>query len=113
MADKKLVESKTLFEYKQYALAMNALHESTVQVTSIPRLLESAAVQGIDMKKFNTTICEQMIVHQEVLQQLRTSLPLAFTWQEEKKDAVNLPIGEAIDTAMTARVDVKTAQHCL
>ena len=113
MADKKLIESKTLFEYKQYAFAMNAMHESTAQIASIPRLLESAKEQGIDMKKFNAMLCEQMNVHQEVLQKLQTSLPTVFAWQEEKKDAVNLQIGEAFDTAMKTRVEVQTQEQCL
>ena len=93
MADKKLVEAKTLFEYKQYALAINAIYESTAQTASVPNYLEKATTQGIDMKEFDKTVCEQMNVHQEVLQQFQTSLPTAFVWQEEKKDAVNLPIG--------------------
>ncbi len=113
MADKKLVEAKTLFEYKQYALAMNAIYQSSAQVASIPRYLERATAQGIDMKEFDKTVCEQMNVHQEVLQLLQTSLPTAFAWQEEKKDAVNLPIGEAIDAAIQTRVDVQTQGKCL
>lgn len=113
MADKKLVEAKTLFEYKQYALAMNALYESTAQAASVPRLLESAKAQGIDMKELNKTVCEQINVHQEVLQKLRTSLPAVFAWQEEKKDAVNLPIREAFDSAVKTRVSIQTQEQCL
>lgn len=113
LADKKLVEAKTLFEYKQYALAMNAIYESTAQVTLIPKYLGRATTQGIDMKEFNKTVCEQMNVHQEVLHMLRTSLPAAFVWQEEKKDAINLPIGQAIDAAIQTRVDVQTQGQCL
>ncbi len=113
MADKKLVEAKTLFEYKQYAFAMNAIYQSSAQAASVPRYLEMASAQGIDMKEFDKTVCEQMNVHQEVLHQLRTSLPTAFTWQEEKKDAVSLPIQKALDAAIQTRVDVQTQGKCL
>lgn len=92
---------------------MKALYESTAQVALIPRLLESANEQGIDMKEFNKTVCEQMNAHQIVLQKLGTSLPIVFAWQEEKKDSMNLPISEAFDAAMKTRTDVQTAQQCL
>ena len=47
MADKYLVEAKTLFEYKQYLLAVDALQRSNQQFQPLPQLLERVKIHLI------------------------------------------------------------------
>jgi hypothetical protein len=112
MADKKLVEAKTLFEYKQYALALSALGNSKNHVELLPTLLIRGKRAGIDMKKLTAAVCGEMGEHQKVIQTLKESLPITYTWQEEKKDAIKLSIQDELDHSMKAQNDV-VKETCL
>lgn len=112
MSDKKLVEAKTLFEYKQYPLAISALDKSTEAAKYLLHLLGKAQATGIDTKLQRETICDEMTVHGKELEILKKNLPPSFLWQEEKKAAVDLPIQTTLEDAMRVRKNI-TSEVCL
>lgn len=113
LADKYLVEAKTLFEYKQYAFAVNALKRSSIEIGFITPYVQNAQQKGIDMSQFRKLICEQMVVHQLVISALGVGLPESYIWQEEKKNAVDLPINLLLNEAAALRLQVQNDQQCL
>lgn len=112
LADKKLVEAKTLFEYKQYALAMKSLDLSTEHAKYLSPLLDKAKRAGIDTKLQRETICEEMTVHGKELETLKKNLPASFLWQEEKRIAVDLPIQTTLEDATHTRKNI-ASEVCL
>ncbi|MEK7593089.1 MAG: hypothetical protein AAB508_06965 [Patescibacteria group bacterium] len=85
MSDKHLVEAKTLFEYKQYALGVRALVKSNSEVVQISPLLSRL----IEEKKSNPEIVknvdEQMKSHVEVLTRMFSETPDSIEWTEERQ----------------------------
>lgn len=87
LADKYLVEAKTLFEYQQYLLALDALKRSNEHVL----LLSSRNP-------------EQMKAHVETLERLKEILPKEFLWQPEKREPTHLPIADLLEEALFLRI---------
>lgn len=86
LADKYLVEAKTLFEYQQYLLGFDALKRSNQHVR--PILVKSQ---------------EQMKAHRDILEGLKQIVPKEFLWQPEKKDPTYLPLHQILDEAIAVR----------
>ena len=103
LSDKYLVESKTLFEYKQYLLASDALVRSDSQVGYIKDLIHNAKNSGVDIADYSRTVKEQMSVHISVLERMKSLLPEEFVWRPEKVQSTNLQIGSMIDTSISLR----------
>lgn len=89
--DKYLVEAKTLFEYKQYLLAIRALQRSTFYFERA-----NAGDQLLILKK----AAEK---HTEVLRKLSKEVPETFIWQEEKSRPVALFLKNSIENAVLIR----------
>lgn len=83
LSDKYLVEAKTLFEYKQYLLAVDALNRSNEHIKTFSH--------------------EQMKIHRDVLEQLKQALPKEFLWQPEKQTSTLLPLHKLLDEAIKLR----------
>ena len=85
MSDKHLVEAKTLFEYKQYALGVRALEKSNSEVVQISPLLSRL----IEEKKSNPEIIEnvdeEMRSHVGVLARMFSETPDSIEWTEERQ----------------------------
>jgi len=113
LADKYLVEAKILFEYKQYVFAVDALKKSSTEIGMITPFVQNAQQKGIDMRQFRKLICEQMVVHQSVISALSVGLPESYIWQEEKKNAVDLPINILLNEATAVRLQIQNDQQCL
>ncbi len=113
LSDKLLVEAKTLFEYNQYALAMRATMESSDAILQIPKYIEAEKAQKIDIHQFQALFCEELVTHQTTIHALTNNLPLSYTWREEKKDAVELPIREILEEAAAVRRLLQESYHCL
>lgn len=107
LADKYLVEAKTLFEYRQYLLASDALIRSDLQVRQIMQYVGNAAKEGIDVSSLKETVRDAMEVHEIVLANMKSGLPSQFTWRPEKGAATNLPIADMIDHSLKLRHDVR------
>lgn len=84
LSDKYLVEAKTLFEYKQYLLALDALKRSD-DYFSKQKNIEAAKA------------------HILVLESLLRQLPPTFEWKPEKDDPTQLPISEKLEQSIIIR----------
>ena len=99
LADKYLVEAKTLFEDRQYLLAADALTRSSDQFERIPQFLKYTRQKNI--------VREASDAHIRVLEELAIKLPDEFEWRPEKAGAALLPIGTLIREAKSLRRAVK------
>lgn len=86
LSDKYLVEAKTLFEYKQYPLALDALARSDEQFQMISSVSDEASK-----------------AHGAVLTKLMTELPEMYTWQEEHQ----LPVVLDLRGELRRSVDIR------
>jgi len=91
MADKYLVEAKTLFEYNQYLLAVQALEKS------------NSHWQKIDVSQKKEIFQAAASKHQEVLNKLARKLPEKILWQPEKKAAEKLEINQLLEKSKNIR----------
>lgn len=103
LSDKYLVEAKTLFEYKQYVLALDALDRSNKNVHRLRLLILLSEREKKDISSLLPTIQEDMVVHQSILNTLRNQLPMETLWQPEKQPSVLLPLHQSLDTAIEQR----------
>lgn len=103
LSDKYLVEAKTLFEYKQYLLASDALKRSDAALDGILPLVDKGYGEGKDMSQFEKTLVEAMQVHVEKLTAMSEQLPAEFLWTPEKKDATNISIEQLLRASIVLR----------
>lgn len=103
MADKKLVEAKTLFEYKQYLLAYEALQKSNFYFKkTLPNLL-SAQQEGKNISEKSALLKRAASRHKNILEQLLITVPENFSWQPENARDTILPLREGIQASITIR----------
>lgn len=105
-SDKTLVESKTLFEYSQYFLGLDALSRSDTFVQTLPFFIGKGTNEGKDMTAFRKLVENEMMKHREVLSKMRNDVPEEVFWQEEKKSGMNLPLRSRVDTSIRIRTDI-------
>ncbi len=103
LSDKYLVEAKTLFEYKQYLLATDALARSDAALAGMTSLIEQGTGEGKDMSGQKTVLIEAMKTHLSVIESMKQWLPSEFQWTPEKAAATDLSIGFMLDTSMQIR----------
>lgn len=106
MSDKYLVEAKTLFEYKQYLLAFDALNRSDNEIIKLPDLIGRGISEKKNMSIVVSTIKEQMNVHERLLAKLQTEMPLEFTWRPEKVSPTELSIYDRLMKSIKLRQDI-------
>jgi len=109
MADKYLVEAKTLFEYKQYLLAFDALNRSDNEIIQLPERIQSGKTEKKNMSLIVSSIKEQMSVHMILLEKLQTEMPLKFTWTPEKKASTELSIYDRLMESIKLRQDMRVS----
>ena len=103
LSDKYLVEAKTLFEYKQYLLASNALIRSDQQLADIPNLLQQGGKNGEDMSQQRQIIHEAMSAHMAVIATLKTEVPKEFIWKPEKISETQINIDDILTASYKIR----------
>lgn len=103
LSDKYLVESKTLFEYKQFVLAIDALKRSNNEFLAISQYLLIAQKEGKDMKNSKDVLREASKSHKEVLKKIEIGTPSVFTWTPEKSVSSELFIHNEIKEAIAIR----------
>lgn len=103
LADKYLVEAKTLFEYNQYLLAADALKRSDVEFSQIPKDLGDGLREGKDMSRFRTIAREASVKHKSILTTLRSVLPTRIEWRPEKMSPTTIPVAKLLDEAVAIR----------
>jgi hypothetical protein len=105
-SDKYLVEAKTLFEYRQFLLAYEALKKSDAYFQKVPYYLNRAEQEGkniIDKKKI---LKAAALRHSEVLNRLQKEVPDTFFWQPEKKSATDLNIKQEVENSIVIRSNI-------
>lgn len=107
LADKYLVEAKTLFEYKQYLLAADALTRSDSQFGTLPLYLKKITKEGVNVSTFSNTITDAALKHKDVLSDIK--VPENFVWTPEKTAPVSLDLGSMIQSSITIRDSVASA----
>lgn len=103
ISDKKLIEAKTLFEYKQYQLAVQALEESGKNYKQARKYLKKAQAQGKKLDKQRALFVSAGQKHIQVLKKLQNNLPDDFIWKEEKKEPKKLKLKVKLSNAIKKR----------
>ncbi|MEK7577132.1 MAG: DUF5667 domain-containing protein [Patescibacteria group bacterium] len=106
MADKYLVEAKTLFEYKQYLLAFDALNRSDNEVIKLPSFIGAGISEKKNMSLIVSSIKEQMSVHEKLLETLKNELPSVFTWTPENEISTVLFIHDRLMESIKLRQEI-------
>lgn len=102
-SDKYLVEAKTLFEYKQYLLAQNALKKSDLYFHNLNYHLNRAYEEGKNISQKRENIKKAAFRHVEVLQMLKKEVPEGITWRLEKDQSQDLSLWSSINTSIKLR----------
>lgn len=103
LADRYLVEAKTLFEYKQYLLGYRALQKSDLYFSNtLPNLL-NAKNNNKRISQKRTILSEAAQKHIEILEKMQANNPDIFNWQPEKAPSTMLDIKEAIGNSIQIR----------
>lgn len=110
LSDKYLVEAKTLFEYNQYLLAVDALHRSNIQFSLIPAHIAAAKQEGKDTSIFEVMVGNEAEKHIEVLHSLLDSMPRNFTWVPEKSASVDLDIRTELENSLEIRQSISKTE---
>ena len=105
-ADKYLVEAKTLFDYKQYFLAYQALQGSDNYFKKIEPTVLSAKKNGKNTIDKEKLLKEAAGKHLEELTKLKQNLPATFEWKPEKQHPQTLNLQEAFGNSIKARQEV-------
>lgn len=103
LSDKKLVEAKTLFEYKQYLFAYKALQQSSQNFDQALIFLSNAKNEGKDVSQKKELIKAAAAKHIDELKRLEGVVPETFSWQPEKEASTSLPLKASIEEAIKLR----------
>jgi len=103
LSDKYLVEAKTLFEYDQYLLAVDALKRSDSHYKNISHYIHRATYEGKEMGAIILSHNEQSIKHNEILQQIISSVPETFVWTPEKEASSELLLKQLLLSSIDVR----------
>lgn len=107
LSDKYLVEAKTLFEYKQYLLATDALQRSTQQFNKISGLIKKAQEEGKDVDNFKSIIKNASEEHQRIFIDLIKIVPAELDWRPEKRQSSRLQLKNLLEDALKSRQAVE------
>lgn len=102
-SDKALVEAKTLFEYRQYLLAVNALERSNTALQRVPDTLKKAKDEGKNIEKYEREFGEAMEEHKKIIGKLLGELPEEFIWRPEREKPQMLRIQAELNRAFRFR----------
>lgn len=103
LADKYLVEAKTLMEYKQYLLATDALHRSDREFLQLPKYVADAKKENKDMSAFTALIVEAAEIHISALSMLAPTVPEQFIWTPEKEKPTELNLSVLLRASQELR----------
>lgn len=103
MADKYLVQAKTLFEYKQYLLGYKALQKSDLHFAKIIPSLAKANHKKKDISNKKTILSKAAQKHIGILEKIDIETPDVFNWQPEKALPTNLYLKKDIEKSINIR----------
>jgi uncharacterized protein (UPF0332 family) len=103
MADKYLVEAKTLFEYGQLRLAIDSLHKSNYHFSSAVLYERDVIFDKKDNGEQKQELKEAGEKHADLIKELDSKLPDEIEWQEEKKQKEEISLSMLFKEAMVIR----------
>lgn len=108
LADKYLVEAKTLMEYNQYLLASDALLRSDRAFDTLVLHMQLAKHEGKDVSLLQKAIVESAMKHNEILKSLSMVVPDRFTWTPEKGKSIDLELLDMLKASENLRSQIVT-----
>lgn len=111
LADKYIIEAKTLYEYKQYLLATDALRRSNQQFARVSSWLVAGVEEGKDMSQYFQQMNLAAIAHQKLLSDLYQRVPSKYIWSPEQTAATELDLHTELGQSVKLRIE--TAQQLL
>ena len=102
-SDKYLVEAKTLFEYKQYLLAYQALQKSDGYFNNIQPYLIKAQKESKSIIQKQNKLKEASLKHIEILNAIEQQIPTEFIWRPEKTFPTTLYLKQTIENSIKIR----------
>lgn len=106
-SDHYLVQAKTLFEYNQYLLAVNALDKSDLYFKNAINSLKNAKQEGKNTSDKSLILKNASEKHQELLTSLLETLPKEVEWHAEKTESLILPLRQKVQEAIKERAKVQ------
>lgn len=103
LADKYLVEAKTLFEYKQYLLGVKALKKSDQYYEKIMPSIQRAKMNNKNVSKLLINYVSASQKHIEELEKMKFNLPKSFIWRPEEEEITELNLWRDIENAKKIR----------
>ena len=103
LAEKYLVEAKTLFEYKQYLLGHEALQKSDFYFSKTLPSLIKAEKNNKNIVQKRSLLREAGQKHIETLEKIQTDTPDIFNWQPERALPTILNIKESVNSSINIR----------
>lgn len=105
-SDKYLVEAKTLFEYKQYLLGVNALKKSDNYFRQTSPALLKAKDEGNDINQNLSILKSAGEKHVEILNSLENEIPETFVWEPEKMKPTELNLNDLLQNSISIRKSI-------
>lgn len=102
-SDKYLIEAKTLFEYKQYFLAYNALKKSEKYFSDIYPALLRAKNENKNIVQKEAILKAAALRHIEVLNVIKEQVPRQFVWRPEKSSPTTLNFHSEIEKSIKVK----------
>lgn len=90
LSDRYLVEAKTLFDYKQYLLAVSALNKSNEYFKDASNVIKKVKKNGVEQKLILLKSAGKK--HIEELEKISNITPEVFKWTPEKVASSQLQI---------------------
>jgi len=107
LADKYIIEAKTLIEYKQYLLAAGALARSNNAIVSLPVYLEKAKNESKDITTLRSIINDAVLAHEKILFNLSVATPENILWTPEKSQPTQIHLSDLLNQAIILRTKIK------
>ncbi len=101
LSDEYLVESRILFEYKQFFLALRSLRKSSRHYVDASKYVDNALRSGKDVVNIEDIYKSAEEKHKEVLIKLKKELPEFFFWNPENQEGSELFLYKEIDRAIS------------
>jgi hypothetical protein len=102
-SDTLLVEAKTLFEYKQYLLGVQALQRSDQYFLKLDSAIVQIEKSGKDPLPYRQVLTDASAAHTIVLQRLVQDIPQTYVWRPKKGSETQLLLEKHLTDSMMIR----------
>lgn len=102
-SNKYLVQAKTLFEYKQYLLGLEALKKSDVYFKKSPSFIAYAKKENKNIDRQQKILKDAALKHIEVLNGIKNNAPKEIIWNAEKSQPIKIFLSNSLEEAIRIR----------